>query len=435
MPEIDLDQRVRTARAAVADAVGPRPPALAVVRRRRTRRRGAGALGVAAALAVVVAVVTAGVGGEGESVRVGPTDHGPDAPPTTAIPGTGTANADLLAPGEVASVAAAPVAGRSSPAAAWTGSEVVLWGGFALDGPVADGAAYDPRTDSWRPLAPAPLDARSGAAAVWTGTEVIVWGGHGAGPSVVSIDEDGRSHSPTSRSDGAAYDPATDTWRPIAPAPIVSAGSTRAVWTGSEAVFLAGTNSVEAAIYDPAADTWRTVRGPGRPIPPYPSIAWTGSEVVAPLMEPRGEDMTPLWHALDPATGRWRELPAAPLGGIPTVAWTGQVVVARDAEGATATFDPATGEWTARDHSPSGLAAGSPTVWTGDRLLVWQPTGAATFDPATGTWSRTPAGLLEADDVTGRAEGASVWADGVFVTWGGFPAVDDGLVLRPADGG
>src|SRR5690606_31588462 len=60
-----------------------------------------------------------------------------------------------------------------------------------------------------RPLAPGPLSGREAAASVWTGTELLIWGGGAGG------DADGRTFA-----DGAAYDPATDTWRTLAPSPL-----------------------------------------------------------------------------------------------------------------------------------------------------------------------------------------------------------------------
>jgi hypothetical protein len=48
-----------------------------------------------------------------------------------------------------------------------------VWGG--VDGPtvLADGAAYDPATDSWRPLAPAP-EGRYGSLTAWTGRDWLL---------------------------------------------------------------------------------------------------------------------------------------------------------------------------------------------------------------------------------------------------------------------
>ena len=57
---------------------------------------------------------------------------------------------------------------------------MIIWGGFGVAGTLGDGAAYDPLTDGWSPTpswgAPS---ARSVHGAVWTGSEMIIWGGYG----------------------------------------------------------------------------------------------------------------------------------------------------------------------------------------------------------------------------------------------------------------
>ena len=68
------------------------------------------------------------------------------------------------------------------PASAWTARELVVWGGQAGITYFADGAAYDPAVDRWRPLAPAPIEGRTGLG-VWTGSELLVWGGGGGAPT------------------------------------------------------------------------------------------------------------------------------------------------------------------------------------------------------------------------------------------------------------
>src|SRR4051812_31071749 len=79
---------------------------------------------------------------------------------------------------------APPLPGRENAASVWTGTEVIFWGGMtpAVGGSTSrpvrgDGAAYDPATGTWRLLPAAPIGPRSNAASVWTGTEMIVWGG------------------------------------------------------------------------------------------------------------------------------------------------------------------------------------------------------------------------------------------------------------------
>ncbi|MBI4884627.1 MAG: hypothetical protein HY826_11315 [Actinobacteria bacterium] len=102
-------------------------------------------------------------------------------------------------------LAEAPIEPRSDAASVWTGTEWIVWGGSRGSTSFADGAAYNPTTGSWRVLAAAPLSGRR-APAVWTGAEMIVAAGSAGDPA-----------SPFALADGAAYDPVTDTWRTIAP--------------------------------------------------------------------------------------------------------------------------------------------------------------------------------------------------------------------------
>jgi hypothetical protein len=69
---------------------------------------------------------------------------------------------------------------RDSHAAVWTGAEMIVWGGVFCC-PVIDlntGGRYNARTDSWTATstANAPFP-RADHTAVWTGSEMIVWGG------------------------------------------------------------------------------------------------------------------------------------------------------------------------------------------------------------------------------------------------------------------
>jgi hypothetical protein len=80
----------------------------------------------------------------------------------------------------------------------WTGRELLLWGGgfsFRNGSRAFQGAAFEPRTKTLRPIPDAPVPSRWWHSAVWTGKEMIVWGGTA-----------GRHE----RRDGAAYDPGSD---------------------------------------------------------------------------------------------------------------------------------------------------------------------------------------------------------------------------------
>ena len=77
---------------------------------------------------------------------------------------------------------------------------------------MSDGAAYDPAADAWRVLAAGPLEGRLGVAAAWAGDQLVIWGGatgFGGGKPF---------------SDGASYDPSTDAWTVLPPAPLDGSG-------------------------------------------------------------------------------------------------------------------------------------------------------------------------------------------------------------------
>ena len=96
----------------------------------------------------------------------------------------------------------APTA-RQFQTAVWTGSEMIVWGGW--DGIYVyfnTGGRYNPSTDSW--TATSTTNAPSGRdshTAVWTGTEMIVWGGY--------FYDGFNDHDLNT---GGRYSPGTDSW-------------------------------------------------------------------------------------------------------------------------------------------------------------------------------------------------------------------------------
>ena len=91
---------------------------------------------------------------------------------------------------------------------------------------VTDVRKYNVDTNTWTPLAPAPIEPRHGHTAVFLQNRMVVWGG--------------ASLSGAALGDGAAYDLASDTWAPIAPSPLSGRGAHRAVWTGREMLVWGG---------------------------------------------------------------------------------------------------------------------------------------------------------------------------------------------------
>src|SRR5205823_13893722 len=73
--------------------------------------------------------------------------------------------------------------GRQQHTAVWTGSEMIVWGGtyyFLGYFDLNSGGRYNPGTDSWTATSTtnAPT-ARESHTAVWTGSKMIIWGGFG----------------------------------------------------------------------------------------------------------------------------------------------------------------------------------------------------------------------------------------------------------------
>ena len=173
----------------------------------------------------------------------------------------------------------------------WAGSELLVWrsntSGSAA--PMSDGAAYDPATNRWTALPAPPTPLGVGAAAAWTGTDLVVWGG-------VS--------GTTPLATGAMYDPSTNRWSATARSVLPPTTDAAAVWTGST-VFVAGgllnvpsasavaNLSGAVATFDPASNTWAAVAPApalAAHLPPsgtavatardMPDLVWTGSQVI-----------------------------------------------------------------------------------------------------------------------------------------------------------
>lgn len=121
----------------------------------------------------------------------------------------------------------------------------------------------DLATGTWTALAASPLSKRTRPITAWTGTEMLVWGGEGFTTDVCTLVEGGAMRcGDQARHDGAAYDPATDTWRMLPPAPLPedqgSWPTYRGAFVGGELVVWGGPEASGAA-YDPETDRWRTI--------------------------------------------------------------------------------------------------------------------------------------------------------------------------------
>lgn len=192
----------------------------------------------------------------------------------------------------------APLA-RSGHRAFWTGSEMIVWGGQGSDGVLQDGARWDPTSRRWKQVAAAGApSARSGFVGVWTGSEMLVWGGEGTRGSL---------------GDGGGYDVALDRWRPLSRMGAPSARvSSVAVWTGSEMLVWGGRRDPrgddlsDGAAFSPAADRWRPLPAKGWLRRTGLVAVWTGQALLA-VGEVAEDVVYPFREAgiLRPREGRW----------------------------------------------------------------------------------------------------------------------------------
>ena len=250
---------------------------------------------------------------------------------------------------------------------------------------------------AWQRLPDSPLSPREYQTAHWTGEEVLLIGGSDAPPCPPNAQCIAPKTPPLA--DGAAFDPQTRTWRRIADAPVpfefartVQIGDTVYVATsgndtrpGAPPAFLA---------YDIGRDRWTTPPLPlGRNFEGG-IVEIPGRIVAYPSSDEQGEQPD---LAFDPATGAWTELPADPLSPSSTrdLHWNGDELVLRAydlVENPTkergAAYDPDTGSW--RELSAAELNR-STTVGTVDGTPL-PPSAYDEIEPWLPTLSNPPRG-------------------------------------------
>ena len=167
------------------------------------------------------------------------------------------------------STANAPTA-RDAHTAAWTGSEMLVWGGYFNDGTeqwLDTGGRYSPSSNTWvaTNVVNAPT-ARSIHSAVWTGSEMIVWGGN-----------NGDIGFPYDLNSGGRYNPSTNDWTPtsILNAPCIRRLPT-SVWTGSEMIVWGGFSYVAVGAVDTGGRYCASSNPPPTPSPTPTPTPCTG---------------------------------------------------------------------------------------------------------------------------------------------------------------
>jgi N-acetylneuraminic acid mutarotase len=319
---------------------------------------------------------------------------------------------------------------RAFHTAIWTGSEMIVWGGFNNLPPYVlnTGGRYSPATDSWLGTSTinAPI-ARDFHTAVWTGTEMIVWGG---GDNADFLNTGGR------------YNPTADAWTPTntTNAPMGRVRHT-AVWTGTETVVWGGYDYAHGNFntggrYTPDTDSW-TATSTGTNVPEARwghNAEWTGSEMI---VWGGTNDMIYLntGGRYNPKTDSWTAtgVPNDVLGRYThTAIWTGSEMIVWGGVDSTfndsntgGRYNPSMDSWiaTSLTNVPSPRASHT-AVWTDSEMIIWggaeYPPGVdlntgGRYQPITDSW--TPTTTANAPEA--RDSHTAVWTGSEMMVWGG----------------
>ena len=354
-------------------------------------------------------------------------------------------------------------AGRIRGAAALVAAALL---GTACAGrvPSAEDAATDP--GAWTTVPSAPLSPRLGAVTAWTGTEAVFLGGD---VGDLCPPNAGCSGPPESAADGAAYDPAQQVWRPVTEAPQpIEGGTPRTVagdtvyllqddrllsydasedaWSlsppapageivGSPAALDDGTvvlvdgerEAGESAglVYDPASRTWSEL--PQDPLGPtfdrFVTAIPGGLALTASPIPDDWANVRPTLRAavLDLASRTWTVLDDSERTGGWRWSWTGERMIdvypdGQDPDGDRfaqgGALDPFTGSWAALEGTPLMNTGGWPADAIGGPLAA---VDGWVYDDRDRSWT-----LLDRPDGAPAEPGSAVWAGDELLVLGGM---------------
>lgn len=274
---------------------------------------------------------------------------------------------------------------RQNYGVVWTGSEVIVFGGYYIQSVYNSGGKYVPSTNTWETIADADIINRRAVPAFFywqTGDKAIAWGGENASGFVLG--------------DGAIYDVSTDSWTLINesdPDKLSTRSYFASAWDGSKMYIWGGyiendpyyTNT--GAIYDAQTDSWVSMTTTGAPSErAVVTGVWTGSKFIV----WGGEDVDGLplntGGIYDPQTDSWTE---------------------------TDTTDPDTPS--PRAYHYGKLIDTGMFIWGGDDYVSQSLGDGAIYDPSTDTWSALPSENAPSP----RALGGYDWNGRDLIIWGG----------------
>lgn len=284
---------------------------------------------------------------------------------------------------------------RYGHTAVWTGTEMIVWGGYSNAPLYYTGGRYNPATETWAPLAVEGCpSARMNHTAIWTGTVMVVWGGSSS-IGVAALNTGGR------------YNPTSDTWQSTSVGTNCPSARTAhaAAWGAGAMVIWGGWDGTNyfntGGRYDPVNDAWQSTATTGScPLARRgPSGVWTGTEMI-------------VWGGYDGAS-------KVNTGG---------------------RYNPVTNVWsTVSTTSCPAARDGHTAIWTGTRMVIWGGYGAGYLNsggryvPSSDTWAPTSTGT---NCPTARNLHTAVWADTplLMIVWGGQTSsgpVNNGCTYEP----
>lgn len=329
--------------------------------------------------------------------------------------------------------AATPLEGapeaRERHSAVWTGKKMIIWGGSVAGSPgkTATGGVFDPKSKAWKPTsmagAPSPRHLHS---AVWTGSKMIVWGGYGVTDYEI---------------DGGIYDPEADTWAALPTTGAPSKRTVHAeAWTGNELFVWGGV--VNGAVigsggtFDPGANAWSPTPSAGAPSLRHAHtavwaedrvIVWGGSNLFDWLND-GAMFMNGAWIGATSVVGapEFREGHSAVWTGSEMIVWGG--FNGGNPLNTGGIYNLAANAWVATSTGGAPSAREEHTaIWTGKGMMIWGGCGGdacvtdlgdgGIFMPSAegGSW----AAIDEHTALAARRWHTAVWTGEEVIVWGG----------------